>query len=289
MSSIKFLFCLLVAGIPSIYNNNNNSNVVVSGFSLVPRPLTKNPLLRTTNSVPILLAKPEFSMAEDHDDDDDDDSDDDDDDEAETKLAKDAVVTTTADGGVVTITATEIRYKKPQEPTENEKALSSQSQSQSQPRSQQQSQSQHQHAATTTTTTTTTTPKFTSIPPEYGALAPGTVVQVQIGDLSLARKAWKKRRRTGSPLLVPCSILTVDRNSMVRWNLIHLLEKFGRAQSDGIAMTEVELSQQYKIFLKSSLLVRVLLYACFVFSSSSVRSMNVPFSTTPRSSSSRVG
>ena len=69
---------------------------------------------------------------------------------------------------------------------------------------------------------------------EYGALAAGTVVQVQVGDLSLARKAWKKRRRTGSPLLGPCSILNVDQRSMVRWNLIFLLEKFGQAQADGI-------------------------------------------------------
>jgi hypothetical protein len=223
MSNLKFLFCLWV-GIPWIYNNSHD--VVVAGFSLVPRPLTKNPL-RTINSVGIMvLAKPEFSMA-------DASAVDKDDDEAEIKMANNAVVTTTAEGGVVTITATEIRYKKPrEEPVENEPSLSSHSQQQ-QP-----------------------TPKVTPNPPEYGALAPGTVVQVQIGDLSLARKAWKKRRRTGSPLLVPCSILTVDRNSMVRWNLIHLLEKFGSAQSDGIAMSVGEMSHQYKNFLKSSLLVR---------------------------------
>jgi len=88
---------------------------------------------------------------------------------------------------------------------------------------------------------------------EYGALAPGTVVQVQVGDLSLARKAWKKRRRTGSPLLVPCSILNVDRRSMVRWNLMFLLEKFGQAQADGIQISASNLSQRYRKFLSSSL------------------------------------
>jgi len=88
---------------------------------------------------------------------------------------------------------------------------------------------------------------------EYGALAAGTVVQVQVGDLSLARKAWKKRRRTGSPLLVPCSILNVDQRSMVRWNLIFLLEKFGQAQADGIRIGATDLSQRYRKFLKSSL------------------------------------
>lgn len=96
----------------------------------------------------------------------------------------------------------------------------------------------------------------TSKRPEYGAMAPGTVVQVQIGDLALARKAWKKRRRTGSPLLVPCSILCVDQRSMVRWNLIFLLEKFGTPKADGIQITSSELVQRYRTFLKSSLQVR---------------------------------
>ena len=92
--------------------------------------------------------------------------------------------------------------------------------------------------------------------PEYGAMSPGTVVQVQIGDLSLARKAWKKRRRTGSPLLVPCSVLSADHRSMVRWNLIFLLEKFGKSQADGIQITASELTKRYRVFLKSSLQVR---------------------------------
>jgi hypothetical protein len=91
--------------------------------------------------------------------------------------------------------------------------------------------------------------------PEYGALAAGTVVQVQVGDLSLARKAWKKRRRTGSPLLVPCSILNIDQRSMVRWNLMFLLEKFGQAQADGVRITASELTVRYRKFLKSSLQV----------------------------------
>jgi len=88
---------------------------------------------------------------------------------------------------------------------------------------------------------------------EYGALAAGTVVQVQVGDISLARKAWKKRRRTGSPLLVPCSILNVDQRSMIRWNLIFLLEKFGKAKTDGVQITVSELAQRYRTFLRSSM------------------------------------
>ena len=95
-----------------------------------------------------------------------------------------------------------------------------------------------------------------SSPLEYAALRPGTVVQVQVGDISLARKAWKKRRRTGSPLLVPCSVLNVDRRSAVRWNLIFLLEKFGRAgkgNKGSIVMSLKDLALSYRTYLKSSL------------------------------------
>lgn len=92
---------------------------------------------------------------------------------------------------------------------------------------------------------------------EYGFLRPGTVVQIEVGDLSLARKAWKKRRRSGSPLLVPCSILNVDRLSMVRWNLLFLMEKFGRPtkerRSGGIEISLASLAKNYRTFLKSSL------------------------------------
>lgn len=91
---------------------------------------------------------------------------------------------------------------------------------------------------------------------EYGALSPGTVVQVQVGDISAGRKAWKKRRRSGSPLLVPCSVLNVDRKSMVRWNLIFLLEKFGVGKKDGISISDTELTKRYRTFLQSSLQVR---------------------------------
>ena len=107
--------------------------------------------------------------------------------------------------------------------------------------------------------------------PEYGALSPGTVVQVQIGDLSLARKAWKKRRRTGSPLLVPCSVLNVDRQSLVRWNLIHLLEKFGHPQRDGISISAKDMAKHYRGFFRSSLLVSIVPYFSFL------QNLSIPF------------
>jgi hypothetical protein len=88
---------------------------------------------------------------------------------------------------------------------------------------------------------------------QFAALAPGTVVHIQVGDVSLARKAWKKRRRSGSPLLVPCSVLNVDRASTIRWNLIYILEKFGRSNASGIRMTLTELSSRHRTHLKSSL------------------------------------
>lgn len=91
---------------------------------------------------------------------------------------------------------------------------------------------------------------------EYAALPPGTVVQIQVGDMSLARKAWKKRRRSGSPLLVPCSVLNVDRASTVRWNLIYLLEKFGRGgagSKGGVILSLANLAKRYRTHLKASL------------------------------------
>ena len=91
---------------------------------------------------------------------------------------------------------------------------------------------------------------------QYAALEPGTVVQIQVGDISLARKAWKKRRRSGSPLLVPCSVLNADRASTIRWNLIYLLEKFGTSgnnKNDGIRISFVSLKQRYRSHLKGSL------------------------------------
>lgn len=90
---------------------------------------------------------------------------------------------------------------------------------------------------------------------EYAALPPGTVVQIQVGDVSLARKVWKKRRRSGSPLLVPCTVLAVERRSMVRWNLIYLLEQFGKATFYGVEIKLVDIVKRYHRHLKSSLWV----------------------------------
>ena len=93
---------------------------------------------------------------------------------------------------------------------------------------------------------------------EYAAFSPGsaTTLQIQVGDMALARKAWKKRRRSGSPLLVPCSILNIGRVSMLRENLVLLLYKFGAAQVDGVAMSVDDLEKRFKSHLKGDLLVR---------------------------------
>ena len=81
-------------------------------------------------------------------------------------------------------------------------------------------------------------------------------MQIQVGDLALARKAWKKRRRSGSPLLVPCSVLNLDRTSLVRDNLLYLLYKFGTDQKDGTVLSLGELRRRYKSHLRGSLSVR---------------------------------
>ena len=65
---------------------------------------------------------------------------------------------------------------------------------------------------------------------ECAALLPGQVVQVVIGDVSSgegARKAWKKRRRSGSPLLLPCTVVGLDRKWMVINNVMTILNKYG--------------------------------------------------------------
>ena len=94
---------------------------------------------------------------------------------------------------------------------------------------------------------------------QYAALPLGSAtVQIQVGDLALARKAWKKRRRSGSPLLIPCSILNVDRTSMLRSNLVYILYKFGSDQKDGIVLSVNDLNRRHKSHLKSSLQVRIL-------------------------------
>jgi hypothetical protein len=59
------------------------------------------------------------------------------------------------------------------------------------------------------------------------AIEPGSTVRIQIGDTSLARKAWKKRRRNKSPLLVPCSLLTKDLQTSLQDNILYLVKKFG--------------------------------------------------------------
>ena len=113
---------------------------------------------------------------------------------------------------------------------------------------------------------------------QYCALEPGTVIQMEVGDISRARKAWKKRRRSDSPLLIPCSILNVNRRSSIRYNCIYLLKKFGtsmtsatmptstksssnnnsNSNTNGISISLTELSTRYRTHLKSSLLQHAL-------------------------------
>eukprot|EP00934_Nitzschia_sp_Nitz4_P006092 Nitzschia sp. Nitz4//scaffold78_size91513//8506//10438//NITZ4_004914-RA/size91513-augustus-gene-0.29-mRNA-1//-1//CDS//3329558085//6082//frame0 len=92
-----------------------------------------------------------------------------------------------------------------------------------------------------------------SLRPEYAALPPGTLVQVQVDDATQARKAFKKRRRTESPLYLPCRIVGIDQLNMVRWNLIFLLQNFGYPYYDGIQITIPELARRYRSNLQSSL------------------------------------
>jgi len=77
------------------------------------------------------------------------------------------------------------------------------------------------------------TSKDMPLVPETAAILPGQVVSIRIGDMSNPRKAWKKRRRSGSPILVPCTILGMSKESMIKFNLINLLHRFGKPQENG--------------------------------------------------------
>ena len=68
---------------------------------------------------------------------------------------------------------------------------------------------------------------------ELISLSPGTsIVSVKIGNPGLARKAWKKRRRSLSPVLMPCSVLGVPnteshRMRILRDNVMFILSRYG--------------------------------------------------------------
>ena len=62
---------------------------------------------------------------------------------------------------------------------------------------------------------------------ELAYLLPGQSLRIRIGDTNASRKAWKKRRRNASPILIPASILNVSRQSLVRTNIFALLCSIG--------------------------------------------------------------
>jgi len=67
---------------------------------------------------------------------------------------------------------------------------------------------------------------------EAALLLPGHRLRIRVGDVAQSRKAWKKRRRNASPILIPCSVLGVDRTDMVRRNVITLLNMIGEEMVD---------------------------------------------------------
>ena len=92
--------------------------------------------------------------------------------------------------------------------------------------------------------------------PECASLLPGQVITIRIGDTSLARKAWKKRRRSGSPILVPCTIVGMNRELMVKNNLINLIHRFGKTSKEhpGVIISVGAIVKLYKYRLGGDLL-----------------------------------
>ena len=101
----------------------------------------------------------------------------------------------------------------------------------------------------------TSTSKDMPLVPETAAILPGQVVSIRIGDMSNPRKAWKKRRRTGSPILVPCTILGMSKETMIKFNVINLLHRFGKPQeNDGVVLSVGAVVKLYKHRLGGNLL-----------------------------------
>mmetsp|Transcript_7898 Transcript_7898/g.14880 ORF Transcript_7898/g.14880 Transcript_7898/m.14880 type:complete len:692 (+) Transcript_7898:144-2219(+) len=95
-----------------------------------------------------------------------------------------------------------------------------------------------------------------NILPESAAVLPGQVINIRIGDVSNPRKAWKKRRRTGSPVLVPCTILGMNKEIMVKYNLMNLLHRFGKQieNESGVILSVGAAVKLYKYRLGGNLL-----------------------------------
>lgn len=92
---------------------------------------------------------------------------------------------------------------------------------------------------------------------EWSFVNGGQALRIQIGDVSTSRKAWKKRRRNASPRLIPCSVLGVNREWMVRFNIINLLNMIGEespAADGSVAISAGKLRRAYKKKLSGDLL-----------------------------------
>lgn len=84
---------------------------------------------------------------------------------------------------------------------------------------------------------------------ELALLLPGQTLRIQIGDVSASRKAWKKRRRNASPILIPCSVLGMSREWMVRWNamtLLHMIGEESAAAGGAVGATAGKLGRAYR-------------------------------------------
>lgn len=94
--------------------------------------------------------------------------------------------------------------------------------------------------------------------PETASISPGQVLTIRIGDTSLARKAWKKRRRTGSPLLVPATILSMNREMMVKMNILNIVNRFGKPlgydSHNGVGLSVGAMVKLYKYRLGGELI-----------------------------------
>jgi len=99
---------------------------------------------------------------------------------------------------------------------------------------------------------------------EFCSLHPGIgIATIKLGNPEMARKAWKKRRRSSSPVLMPCSVLSVDRTRALRGNVMYILNRYGetlkenlgggKGGGDGISMRSSDVVKKYRSVLGGAL------------------------------------
>ncbi|GMI21658.1 hypothetical protein TeGR_g12299, partial [Tetraparma gracilis] len=83
-------------------------------------------------------------------------------------------------------------------------------------------------------------------PPAYASLPIGTPVTVSVNPSLPPLKLWKKRRRSSSPLLHPCTLLALPAGGTLGRNCEWLLNKFGVATPNGVSLSLTKMERHFR-------------------------------------------